>query len=283
MNAPTPAPATTAAPSLSPEQCAAYLARIGVRQPVTPDLAGLTQLHRAHLLSFTWETLDAFMGWPQQAPPATGFDKLVRQGRGGWCYEMNGLFGAALTALGFQVTRLCGGVDREKLGPMAVGNHLTLRVDLDQPYLAEVGVGDAILSPTPMRVGSLRQRGFAYAIEQTDDGWLRFRNHRLGVAPSFDFRPDYSDEAAMAAAHAWLMQDKGSPFANALAMFRHRPDGYVALKNATLRHVTAGGVSERQIVDAQDFAATLAGTLHLAIADVDQVWRRIKRVETRAA
>ena len=53
---------------------------------------------------------------------------------------------SALDALGFRVTRLCGGVDREKLGDVAIGNHLTLRVDLDhRSYLAEVGVADAII------------------------------------------------------------------------------------------------------------------------------------------
>ncbi|MFD2143902.1 arylamine N-acetyltransferase [Ancylobacter oerskovii] len=55
------------------------------------------------------------MGWPSSIAPASAFAKMVEGRRGGWCYEMNGLFGAALAALGFRVTRLCGGVDRRSL------------------------------------------------------------------------------------------------------------------------------------------------------------------------
>ena len=106
----------------------------------------LTRLHRAHLLSITWEAIDCFMGWPTSVDPAAAHAKIVQGGRGGWCYEMNGLFGAALAALGFRVTRLAGCVDLPQLGGAAIGNHLTLRVDLDRPYLAEVGVADALSS-----------------------------------------------------------------------------------------------------------------------------------------
>ncbi|MFD2143890.1 arylamine N-acetyltransferase [Ancylobacter oerskovii] len=137
------------------------------------------------------------------------------------------------------MTRLCGGVDREKLGDLAVGNHLTLRVDLDRPYLAEVGVADAIIEPVPLAVGSISQRGFDFSIVPVEGGWLRFNNHHRGIAKSVDFRPDYSDEAGMAATQDWLMRDPGSPFTNALAVFRHTADGYVALQNDCLRHVTA--------------------------------------------
>jgi len=122
---------------LALSQLDAYLARIGVSRPVSLDIDSLSKLHRAHLMAFTWEALDAFMGWPSSIVPAVAFAKMVEGKRGGWCYEMNGLFGAALAALGFRVTRLCGGVNREAMGDIAVGNHLTLRVDLDRPYLCK--------------------------------------------------------------------------------------------------------------------------------------------------
>ena len=106
---------------LSASQLDAYLARVGIDRPVSLDIAGLSKLHRAHLMAFTWEALDAFMGWPSTITPASAFAKMVEGRRGGWCYEMNGLFGAALSAHGFRVSRLCGGVDREKIGDIAIG------------------------------------------------------------------------------------------------------------------------------------------------------------------
>lgn len=271
--------ATEPQAALTATQCDAYLARIGMAAPASPDLRSLTALHQAHLMAFTWEALDAFMGWPSPITPAGAFAKMVEGKRGGWCYEMNGLFGAALATIGFQVTRLCGGVDREKLGDLAIGNHLTLRVDLDRPYLAEVGVADAIVRPTPLVIGPFSQRGFDFSIAPAGDGWLRFNNHARGIARSFDFRPDYSDEATMAAMHGWLMRDPGSPFANALAVFRHTTDGYFALQNETLRRVTANSVDEQRIASADHLAGTLAGIFQLEVPDPQRIWERLQETK----
>ncbi|MFJ7356518.1 arylamine N-acetyltransferase family protein [Phyllobacterium sp. NPDC097923] len=263
---------------LTSGQLDAYLARIGVVRPASLDVASLSKLHRAHLLAFTWEALDAFMGWPSSIVPAAAFVKMVEGTRGGWCYEMNGLFGAALAALGFRVTRLCGGVNRETLGDNAIGNHLTLRVDLDRPYLAEVGLADAIVEPVPLAVGPISQRGFDFSIMPTNDGWLRFRNHARGMAHSFDFRPDHSDEAAIAATLGWLTQDPGSPFTNALAILRHTADGYVALKNDCLCRVTAEGVSEQRITSADHLADTFETIFSLDVPTPAKIWDKIQMI-----
>ncbi|MDO3434765.1 arylamine N-acetyltransferase [Rhizobium sp. CBN3] len=264
--------------TLTAAQLDVYLARIGVERPSRLDIDSLSQLHRAHLMSFTWEALDAFMGWPSAITPAAAFAKMVERRRGGWCYEMNGLFGAALAALGFRVTRLCGAVDREKLGDIAIGNHLTLRVDLDRPYLAEVGIADAIIEPVPLVAGPISQRGFDFSIMPADGSWLRFNNHVLGIAKSFDFRLDHSDEAAMAATQGWLIQDPGSPFTNALAVLRHTADGYVALQNDRLRRVTANSLSEVRITSASHLGDTFETVFDLDIPLPDRVWERLQTI-----
>ncbi|MBX3538570.1 MAG: arylamine N-acetyltransferase [Chelatococcus sp.] len=274
----THAPSNENGMTLSADQLDAYLARIGVERPTSLDIHSLTRLHRAHLMAFTWEALDAFMGWPSAISPASAFTKMVNGKRGGWCFEMNGLFGAALAALGFRVTRLCGGVNREALGDLAIGNHLTLRVDLDRPYLAEVGVADAIVEPVPLVIGSIRQRGFDFSITPAAGGWLRFNNHERGIAKSIDFRPNHSDEAAMAAAHGWLMQDPGSPFTNALAVFRHEADGYISLQNNVLRHVTANGVCEQRITGAEHLAETLETVFDLEVPQSRRVWDKVQAI-----
>lgn len=269
--------------TLSASQLDAYLARIGVEEATSLDIHSLTQLHRAHLMSITWEALDAFMGWPSSITPASAFAKIVEGHRGGWCFEMNGLFGAALAALGFRVTRLSGCVDRPKLGDIAIGNHLTLRVDLDRPYLAEVGAADALIEPVPLAPGTIRQRDFDYAILPTDDGWLRFHNHARGIARTIDFRPDHSDEAAMAAMHGWLMRDARSPFTNALAIMRHTERGYIALQNDWFRSVTAHDVSARRIVSANQLAELFETQFRLDVPDVDRVWDKVREVGRDAA
>lgn len=269
---------TTDPTTLSPAQLTAYLARIGVDAPDKPDLATLAKLHRSHLMAFTWEAVDAFMGWQPAIEISDIFAKMVEGRRGGWCYEMNGLFGAALTALGYRVTRLCGCVDRPKLGDIAVGNHLTLQVDMDQPYLAEVGVADAFVEPVPLMAGSFRQRGFDFSISAADDGWLRFHNHPAGVARTVDFRLDEQDEAKIAAMQQWLMRDAGSPFTGALAIFRHDSDGYSSLQDRALRRVSAAGMRERLVTSSDEFADVLTQIFAIDLPNPADIWDKLSRL-----
>lgn len=269
--------------TLTSDQLDAYLDRIGIAHRPAPDLAGLRQLHHAHLMGFTFEALDAFMGWPSGFTPTAAFQKMVVGGRGGWCFEMNGLFGAALSALGFRVTRLCAAVNRELIGDVAIGNHLTLRVDLDRPYLAEVGVADAIVAPVPMVPGPIRQRGFDFSITPIDAGWLRFHNHPQGIARSFDLHPEHGGEAAMIAAHGWLMHDPASPFTNALAVLRHDAAGYLALQNDRLRRVTAEGTTEERVTGAAHLGEVLESRFHLRVPQPDAVWARIEATRAKTA
>lgn len=260
---------------LSPEQLEAYLVRIGIDDPVPLDIEGLARVQRAHLLAFTWEALDAFMGWPGSITPAAAHRKMVDDRRGGWCYEMNGLLGAALQALGFRVDRLCACVDRENRGDAALGNHLTLRVDLERPYLAEAGLGDALIAPVPLDHGPISQRGFSFALEPADQGWVRLRNHAHGIAPSVDFKPDHTDEARLLATQEWLLRDERSPFTGALAVFRHTADGYVGLQNDRLRTVSAAGVIETRVTGADHLAALFADVFAIDVPEPGKVWDRV--------
>ncbi len=88
----------------------AYLARIGYRGSLEPTPGTLRDLHCAHLLTIPYENLDIHLGRTLPLGEADIFSKLVTQKRGGWCFEMNGLFAWALRELGFVVTLLVAGV-----------------------------------------------------------------------------------------------------------------------------------------------------------------------------
>lgn len=264
--------------ALTPVQLDAYLARLGLARPAQADAAALGEIHRAHALGFTWEAIDCFMGWPVSIDPQATWAKLVAGRRGGWCYELNGLLGAALAALGFSVTRLCGGVRREDIGDDMVGNHLTLRVDFaDGPWLAEVGLGDALVDPIPLRLGPVSQRGYPFAIEQADGDWLRFRNHPFAGGPSFDFRPDYADEGRLAGVHDWLRTTEQSPFVNNLVVQRHFPDRIESVINRTRRTVTPAGKTEQPISGADELAALLEDVFAIDVPQIDAVWDKAGR------
>ena len=83
-----------------------YLKRIGYQQPVGPDIQTVTALMKQQLRTVAFENLDVQAGKIVSLVPEQIVDKIVGQGRGGYCYEVNGLFAMALQALGFTLDEL---------------------------------------------------------------------------------------------------------------------------------------------------------------------------------
>lgn len=126
---------------------AAYLDRIVYTGPLATTLDALRGLHRAHMLSVPFENLDIAMGRKIACEEDAFIRKIVRKRRGGFCYELNGAFAALLRAIGFRVTLLSARVPREDGSISPEFDHLALKVDLDEPWLADVGFGDSFLEP----------------------------------------------------------------------------------------------------------------------------------------
>lgn len=122
-----------------------YLERIGHRGDRSPTLATLTALQAAHLTAVPFENLEVVAGVEVRTDTAWALDKVVQRGLGGWCFELNGAFAALLEALGFGIRRLGAAVLLG--GPSTLIDHLTLEVQLDEPYLVDVGFGDSFSRP----------------------------------------------------------------------------------------------------------------------------------------
>lgn len=250
---------------------AAYLARIGYQAELAPSVETLRALHRAHLLAITYENLDLHLGRRLPLGPEAAFDKLVTRRRGGWCYEMNGLFAWALEALGFEVRLLAGGVGWERLGEGARGNHLALLVALDQPYLADVGFGDGILEPLPLVPGTYRQGFLEFRLEQAGGRWI-LHQHAGAGAPSFDFTLDPWRWADFAARAEELQTSPDSGFVQKTVCQRHRDSGVVTLRGAVLRTLTAAGVSQHVVGSAGEYAEVLQREFDLSIPEAPALW-----------
>jgi N-hydroxyarylamine O-acetyltransferase len=127
---------------------ARYLERIGYAGSREPTLETLRALHEAHYGSVPFENLDIALGQPILLDEAALFGKIVERRRGGFCYELNGLFAALLRALGFRVTLLSAGVLSRLHGVFGPEfDHLALRVDLAEPWLADIGFGEGFVHP----------------------------------------------------------------------------------------------------------------------------------------
>jgi N-hydroxyarylamine O-acetyltransferase len=134
----------------------AYLERIGYLGQVDPSAETLRGLHLAHMLAVPFENLDIHLGRPIVCDEAHFLHKIINQHRGGFCYELNGAFAALLRALEFNVTLLSARVAGSDGSASPEFDHLTLRVDLDEPWLADVGFGDSFIEPLRL-VSKLKQ------------------------------------------------------------------------------------------------------------------------------
>jgi N-hydroxyarylamine O-acetyltransferase len=125
-----------------------YLARIGYHGPTEVNYKTLAALQALHLDAIPFEALDPFLRRPVNLDLASVVAKLVDSRRGGYCFEQNLLFKAALERIGFQVTGLAGRVRwmSPPDSPLGPKTHMLLKVDLaGGTYLADVGFGACLL------------------------------------------------------------------------------------------------------------------------------------------
>lgn len=164
----------------------AYLARLAYAGPVSPSPATLSALHLAHLLTVPFENLDVGRR-PILLEEALLFEKIVRRRRGGFCYELNGLFAALLRELGFRVTLVSGRVAKATGGFGPEFDHLALVVDLDERWLVDVGFGDSFLEPLRLdsRDGTIQGRR-EYRVDEAD-GERTLLQRETGWEPQYRF------------------------------------------------------------------------------------------------
>jgi N-hydroxyarylamine O-acetyltransferase len=153
-----------------------YLRRIGYSGPLQPTLETLRALHYAHLVSVPFENLDIHRQVPILLDEASLFRKIVEAHRGGYCYELNGLFAALLRELGFKVSLLSARVPTSEDVTSPEFDHLCLRVDLQFAWLADVGFGESFIEPLALveDVESL-QRDTYYSVDQQEGRWRVLR------------------------------------------------------------------------------------------------------------
>jgi N-hydroxyarylamine O-acetyltransferase len=136
-----------------------YLRRIGYDGSRAPTLETLHAVHFRHALAIPFENLDPFLRRPVWLDVESLQQKLVRERRGGYCFEHNLLFKAALDALDFRVAGLAARVMwNQPDGATLPRTHMLLRVTIDgQDYIADVGFGGQTLTAPIRLVADIEQ------------------------------------------------------------------------------------------------------------------------------
>jgi N-hydroxyarylamine O-acetyltransferase len=152
----------------------AYLARIDYSGERSATAEILRAIHRAHATRIPFENLDIMVGKSIRLDLASLQTKLVRNRRGGYCFEQNALFAAALEQLGFVVTRLAARV-RFGTNEVRPRTHMALKVEADgKSWLADVGFGGwGLLEPIALVDGEESQQGaWSFRLRREDEQWI---------------------------------------------------------------------------------------------------------------
>lgn len=240
--------------SLTPAQRTAYLARIGVRPPSAPTQEALATLHRAHLMTVPFENLDIGVR-PIRLDLDGLWAKIVADRRGGYCYELNGLFAALLRTLGYAVTLVSARVATADGGLTPEFDHLALVVDspeMAQAHLADVGFGEAFLDPLPLRDGFQRQEGLKrVGLAEAEGVWTYREDRGEGWRRQYVFSMQPRSRAEFEPRHAWQQTAPESHFRQSTVVSLATPTGRVTVSENRLIVTESGHREERELAEGE--------------------------------
>jgi N-hydroxyarylamine O-acetyltransferase len=240
-----------------------YLTRIEYVKSVRPDAQTLQGLHLAHMQNVPFENLDIGLKRPILLTEEALWNKIVVQKRGGFCYELNGLFALLLKEIGFDVTYLNARVYNRE-GELGIDfDHLALLVRVSNQttrWLADVGFGDSFNLPLNFEEPGEQVQGLrSYRLEQTADGYITWQKNYDGSWERqyfFDLQPrkfpiDYEP------ACSYHQTSPASSFTRGSIISRATSDGRVSLEAGRLILTKNGQRSERLLADEEEYQGRL--------------------------
>jgi N-hydroxyarylamine O-acetyltransferase len=262
-----------------------YFQRIRYDGPRDPTLETLKAIHLRHPLAIPFENLDPLLlKRPISLDSEALQEKLVRGGRGGWCFEHNWLLMDALRALGFRVTGLAARVlwnaPEDAVRPRT---HMLLKVDALEggPYLADVGFGGMTLTgplrlildaeqSTPHEPFRLLEMPGGFILQaRLGDIWKSLYNFDLQA----HILPDYE-------VWSWYLEHHPqSPFLHNLMAARVTPDGrYGLLNNKLTAHHLHARSEQIMLRGTAELRRTLAETFGITLSDDQEVEDRLTQL-----
>lgn len=264
----------------------AYFERIRYAGDRSPALDTLQAIHLRHTEAIPFENLNPFLRWPVPLDAQSLQEKIVRNGRGGYCFEQNVLLNHALGALGFRVTGLAARVLwNAPEGAVVRRSHMLLRVDLAEgSYIADVGFGGQTPTgplrlepdaeqPTPHEPFRLTRVGAEYILEAKIAGaWKRLYRFDLRE----ELLPDYE------VMNWYLSNHPNSRFVTGLIAARPAPGRRYALYNNEFAMHDLNGKTERRLLaTAAELREALEDAFHVTLPDAPELDAALERLAAR--
>jgi N-hydroxyarylamine O-acetyltransferase len=247
----------------------AYLTRIGHAGTLAATGETLHALHRRHVAAVPFENLDIPLGRGISTELDDVQDKLVRAGRGGYCYEHGVLFAATLDRLGYSVTRLLARVGPEESRPKP-RTHMALHVRAEEgEWLADVGFGAGLLEPLPwVDTVPRRQGGWTYRLTSRGErGWqvAERRGERWETLYGFVDEPVHASDVLMA--NHFTATHPSSPFVGQPMVMRKGDEEQLRLRGRTLSRLWPDGCTTEYELTDPGFAHALHEEFGLPLSD----------------
>lgn len=261
----------------------ALLARVGLADGPLPgtDLAGLRAVTRAFIAHVPYENLAVQLGESQPLEVQQLVARVLRGGRGGYCFEANTVLMALLQSLGFTVERRLGivGEPSARMAGAPV-NHMALVVTLagGERWLADAGLGEGPVEPVRLLPGTVRVGEFTWHVERRPDGWW-VGAHELCSIAGFWFGDRPAALAEFQPHHRRLSTSPESSFVQTLVVQRPAADHLRTLRARTLSRVTPEGRERRRLESAAELAEALESWFGIEVAAlgaerITRLWAR---------
>jgi N-hydroxyarylamine O-acetyltransferase len=243
-----------------------YLSRIGLSTAPSMTADGLTTLMRAQLHTVPFENLDVQASKIVSLVPSEIVSKILDRKRGGYCYEVNGLFAMALEALNVPYRFVAA---RPMFYPMRrPKTHMAVIATVgDDQFLCDLGFGANGIR-APMRLGEtetqmqqdsetfklVRKEGDVFTLQHLgDDGWANQYEFDLSPQEWVDFVP----------ANYFNSTHPDTIFTQKLLIILQNPKGKTILLDDTLKSISDGKIETKTILPEQK-AGILASVFGLS-------------------
>ena len=212
--------------------------------------------------------------------------RIIARETGGYCFQLNGCLALLLTELGYRVKMHRGGAQTPNRPGDVDASHMVLTVsglveDPDRVWLVDAGLGEAMVHPLPLEVGSTYQEPFTLRLRPSEktDGWRMDHDPRANLI-GMDFESATVGLDAFTAQHANLSTNPDSAFRRVASVFRRKPTSAVALRSVGPSEIFTDRIDTTIIETPEDYFAVLADVFHLPLphyspADRDALWRRV--------
>lgn len=257
-------------PPLDDTVRAAYLARLGV-DPEPPSVESLAALVRRHAERVPYETLWIQSGERWGIDPVASARRVALEGRGGYCYHLNGALGLLLTSLGYDVHGHVGGVHGPSgPDPASAGNHLVLTVtglpsdaNPSGTWYVDAGLGDALHEPLPLVPATYVQGPFRLGLERVGDTGWHLTHDPAGGFTGMSWTTAEARLADFMDKHAWLSTAPESGFVQVAMAERRDATGVDVVRGLVPARIGANAATATPLTNRQEWFDLLADVFGL--------------------